>query len=160
MIVEESIWISFHDGGVKPRTLRVDAVPELQINMPFNPQKNGTCLWPERTTSISNFVNSAKRSPASVMMFLSRPVPGIDTMWWWIARTLRSLGSHRELFGYPRVVLAAHVTIVQVGGRRVHRDDRYSGRLKAFRPQSLEFLPEQREALAEVLLEVNVSNVP
>ena len=61
-------------------------------------------LWPERTTSISNFVNSAKRSPASVMMFLSRPVPGIDTMWWWIARTLRSLGS-RELFGYPRVVL-------------------------------------------------------
>jgi hypothetical protein len=57
----------------------VEAVLELQMSMPFTDQKKGTCLCPESATSTSSRDNSAKRSPASVMMLRSLPVPGIDT---------------------------------------------------------------------------------
>ena len=63
------------------RTRLVAAVPEFATRIPFSPQKNGTCLWPDRITSMSSCVRTARRSPASVMMFRSRPVPGIDTRW-------------------------------------------------------------------------------
>jgi len=38
-MVEASTCSSFQDGGVRPRTRLVAAVPELHTRIPFSPQK-------------------------------------------------------------------------------------------------------------------------
>ena len=92
-MVEASISTSFQEDGVRPRSRFVEQVPELAMRMPLIPQKNGTCLWPDTMRSMSRVVSWASRSPASMTMLRSRPVPGTETRWWWMAKILMSSGS-------------------------------------------------------------------
>ena len=51
----------------------------------------GTCLWPDSTTWTPRSTSSSRRSPASVTVLRSRPVPGTGIRWWWSANTFSPL---------------------------------------------------------------------
>ena len=66
-------------------------------------------------------ISTSSRSPASITVLRSRPVPGTGIRWWWIAKIFRSAGTG-ELLADPVVALAADLPLVEVGlgGVRSH----------------------------------------